>query len=87
MTVAYYHLTLIEPDGRAIGCAQCPLLPRFIHVHDEAVTADGQLLWEASDDPEPAETETVHHVDSYARIGSSVWVDDERDALYARVVS
>ena len=84
--MTYYHLVLIEPDGTTIGCAQCPLLPRFIHIHDEQVV-EGQMLWEASDDPEPADTETVHHVDSYARIGSSVWVDDERDALYARVVS
>jgi len=85
-----YRLILCEADGRQIAQAECPLLPRFIHIH-EAHDDDGGTMWEASDEPEPGDN--VCHVDTYARVGSAVWVsgDDgqpvERDALFMRVVA
>ena len=85
-----YCLTLIDAEGRQFAQAQCPLLPRFIHIHDGH--DDGGEMWEASDDPFPGDE--VCHVDTFARIGSAVYVIAEdgttvesKDAVFLRVVA
>lgn len=73
-----YRIVFIEPDGRMTASAMTPVLPRFIHLDH-----DGGNV-ELSDSPEPSDG--IGHVDSYARIGSSVWTDElDRDALFVRM--
>jgi hypothetical protein len=72
-----YRLVLIDTEGRTLGQAMSPVLPRYLHLHPDQQTI------EMTDEPTPEDT--VDHVDSFARIASAVWVDDERDALYVRV--
>jgi hypothetical protein len=70
-----YEITLIDADGRKFGhIAAIPALPRFLHLCDEVL--------EMSDSDEP-DTPAVH-IDTFARIGSSVWVNDDKFALYVR---
>jgi hypothetical protein len=76
-----YSLTLCDPDGTLMAVVpEAPALPRFLHV-----TAGAMQL---SDEAEPAdELGGVNHVTTFQRIASSVWIDDERDALFVRVVA
>lgn len=75
----WYRLVLSDDNGRPIAEALSPVLPRFIHI-----TGDNER-WEASDDPQPADT--MAHSETFARIGSAVWVDNSKDALFVRVTA
>lgn len=76
-----YNLTLCEPDGSLIASIpDAPLLPRFLHV-----TAAAILLADDIDPGNAFAADPAAHVTTYARIASSVWLDDSRDALYCRV--
>ena len=71
-----YNLTLCDLDGSLIASIpEAPVLPRFLHV-----TADRIALADTAE-PEP----TGDHVTIFRRIASSVWVDDDRGALFVRV--
>lgn len=73
-----YRLVLIDDEGRVFGSAMCSGLPRYVHMVSDA---EGER-WEGSDEPSP--TEPVFHAETFARVGSAVWVDDGRDALFVR---
>jgi len=74
-----YHLTLCDTNGRMLACLpDAPVLPRFLHMTD-----DGMCV--ATDDSE--QPVTMEHVTTFKRVASSVWVDDERDALFVRVMA
>ena len=74
-----YRFVLIDTNGAQLGEALSPLLPRYLHAID---AADGQE-WELTDNPDPEPT--PFHVTTFARIGSAVYVDDDRDAMFVRV--
>jgi len=77
----WYRIVLTNDDGRVIAEAVSPVLPRFIHVHD---TGDDHR-WEASDEADPSPG--AGHVETFARIGSAVWIKGTyKDALFLRVV-
>jgi hypothetical protein len=70
-----YQITLIEPDGRHIGKASAPVMPRFLHV--------GEITVVVTDEPEAPES--TEHFTTFARV-VCVHVDDDRTALFVRVV-
>jgi hypothetical protein len=73
-----YALTLCDLDGSLVACVpEAPVLPRFLHVTAGAIAL--------SDEAEP--DETMDHVTTFARIASSIWIGDERDALFVRVAT
>lgn len=75
-TTTTYALTLCTEDGRRFAVVpESPANPRYVHVCDE--------VFELSDNPEP-DTPALH-VDTFARVGGSVWVDDTKSALFVRV--
>ena len=75
-----YSLTLCNPDGTLMAVVpDAPILPRFLHVTAGAIAL--------SDEAEPADELAADHVTTFARIASSIWVDDERNALFVRVVA
>lgn len=74
-----YRLTLILPAGTTVAVIDAPTPTRFIHVVD----VDGKQ--EATLTDEPDAPVTGMHVDTFARVSSAVWFDEEgakRDALY-----
>lgn len=75
-----YTITLIDPDsGQQFSQVVAPVLPRFIHIiHDSGDIVVAEL----SDQPEPSDLSKP--TTSFDRVGSAVWVDDDRNALFAR---
>ena len=77
-TTTTYTLTLCDLDGTLMAVLpDAPALPRFLHLSAETVVG--------SDEAEPAES--ADHVTTFARIASAVWVNDDRSALFVRVVA
>lgn len=70
-----YELVLMHPSGEFVGSVAAPKLPRHFYI------VDGRGF--ISDNPNAPEGALVHAFD---RVGSSVYVDNERDALFVRRV-
>jgi hypothetical protein len=74
-----YSLTLCHPDGALHAVIpDAPVLPRYLHVMEESIAL--------SDDAEPDAEMIANDATTFMRVASSVWVDDERDALFVRVL-
>jgi hypothetical protein len=67
-----YNFTLCSPDGQTVGNGVAPVLPRYMHM------VAGSII--LSDDPD-RDGDGV----TFARVGSSVHVDDDRNALFVEV--
>ena len=76
-----YNLTLCEPDGTLVASIpEMPALPRFLYVTPATLQLADHL--DENLDRIAAETTTI-----YAGVASSVWTDDDRNALYVQIVS
>jgi hypothetical protein len=72
-----YQLTLCNPDGTLVAIIpDNKILPRYLHV-----TAGFLYLSDMAVAPD----EIVDPVTTFARVASSVHVDDDRAALFVRV--
>ena len=71
--MSQYTITLIEEDGRHVSQVIAQALPRHIHLHPHGDMIIAELSDDDSDDPTAI---------SFDRLGSSVWVDDARNALF-----
>jgi hypothetical protein len=75
-----YNLTLCDLDGSLVACIpEAPVLPRFLHVTAGAIAL--------ADSDTPTDVDPAEHVTTFRRVASSVWVDDDRGALFVRVVT
>lgn len=75
-----YHLTLCDRDGSLVAVLpESPVLPRFMHLTRE----DEGAAVVMSDEAEPGDADA--RVVSFGRVASSVWIDDDRNALFVRL--